>query len=313
MKQAHYLYIILIVFLFSVTGRAQSLVLTPKWTAQAQFAGYYVADRMGFYKDEGLDVHIEHPSISESSFSLLQSGKSQVAVMNLSFALTACADGAQLVNIMQTSQENSLILVSHSPLHGAASLQGKKIAIWNHLSEDLLGRIAGHNNLNIEWIRFNSGVNLFLSKAVDICLVGSYNEFPQLEECGMQMDSTHIFRLAAHGYNVPEDGLYVTKDFYNRHPDLIKKLVRASIKGWEWASEHREKTLDIVMDIVRQNNIGTNRYHQRKMLEEILRLQIDQSKGERTYHLSREGFDCAVRNLLNDTEKEKIPYHEFVK
>lgn len=313
MKQLHYLYIILLIILFTDTGKAQSLVLTPKWTAQAQFAGYYVADRLGFYKDEGLDVRIEHPSMSESSFSRLQNGDSQIAVMNLSFALTARAEGARVVNIMQTSQENSLILVSHTPLKNVSSLQGQKIAVWNHLSKNLLDRVAGHYHLDIEWIRFNGGINMFLSDAVNICLVGSYNEFPQLEECGVKTDSTYMLRFANHGYNLPEDGLYVTEEFYNRHPDLVKKFVRASIKGWKWANEHREKALDIVMDVVRHDNIGTNRYHQRKMLEEILRLQIDRSKGERTYQLSPDEFDNATRCLLNDTERESIPYNEFVK
>lgn len=304
---------ILIILLLPVTGKAQTLVLTPKWTAQAQFAGYYVADRMGFYKDEGVNVLIEHPSVSESSFSRLQDGNSQLAVMNLSFALTACAEGAQLVNILQTSQENSLILVSHSPLPDTSSLQGKEIAVWTHLSDDLLNRLSKYYKLNAKWIRFNGGVNVFLSKAADICLVGSYNEFPQLKECGVEVDSAYMLRLANHGYNLPEDGVYTTKKFYQQHPDWVKKFVRASIRGWEWANEHREETVDIIMDIVRLNNIGTNRYHQRKMLEEILRLQTDRSRGKRTYRLSREEFDAAVRILLDDTEKEKLPYNEFVK
>ncbi len=49
----------------------------------------------------------------------------------------------------------------------------------------------------------------------------------------------------------------------------VQKLARASIRGWEWANEHREQTLDIIMEQVHQHNIGTNRYHQRKMLDEI--------------------------------------------
>ena len=48
---------------FVVEVNAQSIIITPKWTAQAQFAGYYVAEKMGFYKEEGLEVHIRHPFI----------------------------------------------------------------------------------------------------------------------------------------------------------------------------------------------------------------------------------------------------------
>ncbi|WP_304251411.1 ABC transporter substrate-binding protein [Parabacteroides gordonii] len=308
-----YIFFLLLILLYVPTIQGQRITITPKWTAQAQFTGYYVADKMGFYKEEGLDVRIIHPAISESSFSVLQSGKSQVAVMNLSFALTARASGAKIINIMQTSQENSLMLVSRHPLNNIASLKQKDIAVWNHLSQNLLDRISARYQLNCKWIRFNSGVNLFLAGAVDICLVGSYNEYLQLAEYGLRPDDTYLLHFSNYGYDLPEDGLYVTDEFYQAHPDIISKLVRASIRGWEWANEHKEKALDIVMDIVHENNIGTNRYHQRKMMEEILRLQVDKSCNKRTYLLSPEDFESASDILLNRLERENIHYTDFVK
>ena len=308
-----YIFFLLLILLYVPTIQGQRITITPKWTAQAQFTGYYVADKMGFYKEEGLDVRIIHPAISESSFSVLQNGKSQVAVMNLSFALTARASGAKIINIMQTSQENSLMLVSRHPLNDITSLKQKDIAVWNHLSQNLLDRISARYQLNCKWIRFNSGVNLFLAGAVDICLVGSYNEYLQLAEYGLRPDDTYLLHFSDYGYDLPEDGLYVTDEFYQAHPDIIPKLVRASIRGWEWANEHKEKALDIVMDIVHENNIGTNRYHQRKMMEEILRLQVDKSCNKRTYLLSPEDFESASDILLNGQERENIHYTDFVK
>lgn len=62
--------ILLSLFFLTEPVNAQSINLTPKWTAQAQFAGYYVADKLGFYKEEGLDVHVVHPSLSASFFFL---------------------------------------------------------------------------------------------------------------------------------------------------------------------------------------------------------------------------------------------------
>lgn len=316
MKPFHIVwYFVFLAVVYTNRMNAQPIILTPKWTAQAQFTGYYVAEKLGFYKDEGLDVHVEHPSISESSFSYLKSGRSQAVVMNLSYALMERFSGTRVVNIMQTSQENSLMLVSRSPLKDLSSLHHKKIAVWNHLSQELLDQIADHYNLQVEWIRFNSGINLFLSGAVDICLMGSYNEFPQLIECGMKIDSTHVLRLADYGYNLPEDGLYVTEEYYLQNPETVRKLTNASIRGWRWAEEHRDEALNIVMEKVEQHNIGTNRYHQRKMLEEILRLQTNKRQGKRTYHLSEEDFKDAVNNLIPE-EKQKdanIRYEDFVK
>lgn len=313
-KHRHIYLILLVMALFPCLAQGQSITLIPKWTAQAQFAGYYVAYKKGFYKEEGLDICIKHPTTSESSFSLLQEEKAEVAVMNLSFALTAPDTGARLVNIMQTSQENSLMLVSRHLIPNIESLRSKEIAVWNHLSDELFDKIAAFYKLdNSKWIRFNSGVNLFLSGAVDICLIGSYNEYFQLLEAGLDPDSFYLTRFADYGYNLPEDGLYVTKEFYNAHPDTIRKLVRASIRGWEWAYEHQEETLDIVMQMVQEYNIGTNRYHQDKMLKEILRLQIDRSCNKRTYHLSPEAFKYASELFLDKKERRNLQYTDFVK
>ena len=221
--------------------------------------------------------------------------------------------GALVVNVMQTSQENSLMLISHSPLKGEESLRNQKIAVWNHLSQKLLDRLAEHYALKqVEWIRFNSGVNVFLSGAADPCLVGSYNEYLQLSEYGMNVDSIYSIRLADYGYNLPEDGLYVTEEFYNQYPEVVRKLVKASMRGWAWTNEHREEALDMVMEEVKKGNIGTNRYHQRKMLEEVLRLQVDRQSGQRTYRLSREGFARAAM-ILTPAGSTSIRYEDFVK
>ncbi len=296
-------------------AQAQGITLTPKWTAQAQFAGYYAANKLGFYKEEGIDVRVQHPAISESSFSFMEKGRALVVVMNLSYAFMERLAGARVVNVMQTSQENSLMLISHSPLTGAKSLQKQKIAVWNHLSQKLLDQLALHYNLKqVEWIRFNSGVNIFLSRAADPCLVGSYNEYIQLSEYGMNVDSIYSIRLADYGYNLPEDGLYVSEEFYIQYPEIVHKLVKASIRGWTWVNEHQEEALDMVMEEVKRNNVGTNRYHQRRMLEEVLRLQMDRQSRQRTYRLSREGFEQAVKILTPaGTNASSIRYEDFVK
>lgn len=313
MVRVRYIYVLLVVFVFypDLCG-AQSVVFMPKWTAQSQFSGYYVAEKLGFYKEEGLDIQIKHPAVSESSLSFLKKGEAQIALMNLSDALTVMAEGVRLVNVMQTSQTNSVMLVSRFPLPDMASLNHQKIAVWNRLPQDLLDRLVQVSGLEVEWIRFNRGVDVFLSGAVDIFLAYSFNEYPQLEECGMRLDSCYVFRLAEHGYNLPEDGMYVMEDYYNTHKELVDKFVKASIRGWNWVEMNQEKALDLVMEIVRKEHIATNRYHQSEMLKEILRLQYDMETGKKSYRLSEEGFNTGVKYLISN-DRIPVRYQDFVK
>ena len=92
MKVIRIIACILLLSVFSLINvvHAQSVTLIPKWTAQAQFAGYYVAEKMGFYKEEGLDVHVKHPSHSENSFPIKVIQHSRYAINQ--WWITASAD-----------------------------------------------------------------------------------------------------------------------------------------------------------------------------------------------------------------------------
>lgn len=299
--------------LCALRSGAQQIIFMPNWTAQAEYAGYYAADSLGYYREEGLDVRIQHPTVSEASFSFLEKGEAQIVLSNLSNALTAIAEGRRIVNVMQTSQTNGLVLVSRFPLPEIESLDHQRIAVWNRLPQDLLDRLTQIYHLDVEFIRFNHGVNIFLSGAVDICLTYSFNEYPQLEEFGLRPDSCYVFRLAEHGYNLPEDGVYVREDYYNAHKEDVRKFVKASIRGWDWVEQNQEKALDLVMSVVHKNNIGTNRYHQCKMLKEILRLQYDMETGEKTYKLNEEGFQLGLKYLMTKDQASGMKYEDFVK
>ena len=43
----------------SMASASDDITIQLKWVTQTQFAGYYVAQDKGFYKDEGLNVTIK--------------------------------------------------------------------------------------------------------------------------------------------------------------------------------------------------------------------------------------------------------------
>ena len=43
----------------TAAAQGETIVFTPQWTAQAQFAGYYVAEAKGFYREAGVTVKID--------------------------------------------------------------------------------------------------------------------------------------------------------------------------------------------------------------------------------------------------------------
>ena len=113
-----------------------------------------------------------------------------------------------------------------------------------------------------------------------------------------------MYRFCDHGYNVQEDGVYMTRSYYLKHKAQARKFAEASRRGWEWAAEHPEETLDIVMKYVTADHIATNRVLQELMLTEILRLQVDRESGVREFRLRPDmvklASDLMLENMMID-------------
>ena len=272
-------------FCAAICAMAQErFVFTPQWTAQAQFAGYYVAQEMGFYKDAGLDVEIVHPSATMSAINRLRLNESHATTLQLCQAMEIIDSGIDLVNILQTSMNNGMVIVSRRDADPLTQKEAR-VGIWSAGFGQIAICMSLKEGLDYEWIRFASNVNLFVKGAIDATLAMSYNEYYQIVQAGFDLNDKNVYRFCDHGYNVQEDGVYMSRNYYLTHKEQAKKFAEASRRGWDWAAEHQEETLDIVMKYVQENHIATNRPLQRLMLKEILRLQVDRESGEREYRL----------------------------
>ena len=260
------------------------LIFTPQWTAQAQFAGYYVAQEMGFFYKAGIEVDIVHPSVTQSAISRIQKNESQATTLQLTQAMEIINDGIPLVNILQTSMNNAMVIVSRRNMNPLEQY-GAKVGIWNAGFGQVAICMAIKENLNYHWIPFANSVNLFISGAIDATLGMSYNEYYQLAQTGIELNDKNVYRFRDHGYNIQEDGVYMTREFYEKNKDLADRFAEACRQGWEWAAQNPEETLDIVMDYVEREHISTNRIHQKLMLDEVLRLLKDRESGQREYRL----------------------------
>ena len=297
---------------FSVLAQ-EEMVFMPQWTAQSQFAGYYVAEAQGYYKDAGLRVRIEHPSASSNNIVHLQKGECQIVSLDLITAMKLVNDGVPLINILQVTQKNCQMIITQKPVKTVSDLKGMRIGCSKAGAIEVPLMMDESQKLGIQWIPAVTCVNLFISKAVDAIVGMSYNELIQLILAGQRIQNCQKLYLGDVGYNIPQEGLYVTTDYYKKHKEAVKAFSDASKRGWDWCREHPEEALDIVMQKVREEKITTNRVAQRWMLEEILRAQVGPKSHLMPYHLSQEALVNANRLLLHQQAiKEAIQYIDFV-
>ena len=306
------LFITLLALSITASAQEETIVFTPQWTAQAQFAGYYVAEAMGFYSEAGLDVRIEHPSSTSSAMSLLRSGKCQATTLTLCQAMETVDEGIPMVNILQTSMNNAMVIVSahdQDPL----TQKGARVGIWSAGYGQLAICMSKKEHLDYDWVPFAQNVNLFVAGALDATLAMSYNEYYQLLQAGIKMSDKNVYRFCDHGYNVQEDGVYMTWEYYEKHKEQALRFAEASKRGWEWAAEHPDEALDIVMQYVDDNHIATNRVMQKLMLQEVLRMQVDRESQQREFRLRPDMVRQASQLMFeNKMLSREITFDELI-
>lgn len=307
----------ILLFAAAFAQAQEKMTFMPQWTAQAQFAGYYVALVKGYYADAGLDVTIQHvtTSSSKSAIEHVLDGTVDICTGQLIQGIIYRDRGHDLVNVLQTSQNSSLMCVSNRPFKSINDMNGMRIARWKSGFGETADLFCKEYGFDIEWVYFANGINLFVSKAIDATLCYSFSEYIDILFAQGEIPPENVLEFGKLGFNFPEDAIMTTESYYAEHKDAVEKFTQATIRGWNYAREHTEETIDIVMDFVRQNNITTNRFHQKLMLEEILKNQVSPETGCMDFqHVSKEMFQNLNDEMLSTGFISKnVNHSDFLK
>ncbi len=284
----------------------------PQWYHQAQFAGVYMAAKKGFYRDYGLDVEIQSGGAEIPAYESLEQGSTDVTQLFLLTALTRDAEKNNLVNLAQISQKSSLMLVGKKArgINSIRDLDKKSIGLWRTDFRELSLIFMQQNKLNMNVVNVDLTINMFLNDIIDVMNVMRYNEYHQIIQAGINPEELFLIPFSDMGLNIIEDGLYTTREFYDKFPTQCKNFAEATMDGWLYAINHQEETIDMVLDIMKRHHIRANRPHQEWMLKEIREVIL--AKPNKMGILTEEDFEI-TKSLL---ESQGLPvskqfYREF--
>lgn len=298
----------------SVYGQLQKLAFSPHWLPQAQFAGYYVALDQGFYEEVGLDVEIMHPTANISSFEYLRNGTVDVVSSFLLDGIKERAKGVPLVNFSQMSQHSALMMVTkkESGISQLKDFNHKKLAIWSSGFDDIPLALMRENNYEIEFVRILSTINLFLMGGVDALTVMYYNEYDQIINSGVNEEELNTFFFSDYGFDIPEDGLYCLETTYYTKKEAIKKFAEATLKGWEYAEQNKEYTIDLVVEYLQKTHLPNNHAHQRWMLDKVLELIKPGDKNVKKGQLLEQDYYRAAKIIKSTIETDYDPEYLLI-
>ena len=208
------------------------------WKLKGEYAPLFVALDKGYYRAEGLDVDLAEGSDAQTVLKLLAGGNEKVGYGPAVSAAQAISQGlpVKVVALYQTKAPMGVISFPDVPLKTPKDLEGKRLAISvGETFGDMLIPFTRINHVDIgkiSQIQMDSSARTtqFLTRKVDIMSVYLSNELPQVEKrAGVKFN---VLKVSDFGLNVLGASMMVGNAFAEQSPETVKKLLRATAKGY---------------------------------------------------------------------------------
>ncbi|MGL4602660.1 MAG: ABC transporter substrate-binding protein, partial [Iodobacter sp.] len=225
---------------------AETVTLQLKWEHAFQFAGYYAAVEQGYYQQAGLNVQLKPADPGVNLIDEVVSGRAQYGV-GMSGLLLDRKAGKPVVALAVIFQHSPLVLIA-SKKTAAQSIHdlSNKAVLIEPLAEELLAYLK-REGVAMDGVkpmihRFKSE-DLISGKADAISAYLSNEPF-QLDQAGFEYQ---IYTPRSAGIDFYGDNLFTSESEIKLHPDRVKAFRAASLRGWEYAMNHRDEMIRLII------------------------------------------------------------------
>lgn len=232
------------------------VVLRTDFKFNGYDAPYVLAIANGYYRQAGLDVSVEPGQGSATTVETVASGVDTFGLANSGTAVLGISTQNVPVKILGVfSQTNTMGLI-YSPQTKydgkLTSLKGKTVissagtADAKLLEPTLATAGMKFSDVKLQLVNIAARVPLFL-QTPGAFLTGF--EAGDLLRTRMNMPGAKYSPYAAYGIVAYGTGLIVSNKTLANSPDMVKKFVAASEKGWEAAAKDPEAAIDASMKL----------------------------------------------------------------
>jgi NitT/TauT family transport system substrate-binding protein len=281
-----------------------------------QFAPLYVAQKKGFYADEGLEVEIEY-GFEDDFVALAAQGEREFAIASGDQVILARAQGLPITYVLKWYERYpvGLMIPSDQGISEPISLQGKKIGLPGFFGASFIGWKAlvyaagiDEANLQLEDIGFTQAAAV-QQGVVDAAMVYVTNEPIQLRNEGLEVEVIQVSDYI----DLVSNGLVVGDKLLADEPELVQRMARATLKGLSHTIENPDEAFTIVREIIPEMS-DEDAPAQRQVLEASIELWRSDAPGMSSPEAWQESVDFmkAMGLLEEEVEVESLFTNKFV-
>ena len=232
----------------------QKITLVLDWTPNTNHTGLYVALDKGYYEEQGLDVEIVQPS-NGSAPTIVATGKADFGVAyqeDITYAKTS-EDPLPIKAIATIIQHNTSGFASPASknIKTVKDFENKTYGGWGSESEKAtLDAIMSNNDANYESVKIvDIGEDdFFTATKGDIDIANIFEGWTGIEA---KLRGEEINYIATKDLDERLDYytplLITNESIITENPDLAKKFLQATSKGYEYCVESPEESAKILL------------------------------------------------------------------
>jgi NitT/TauT family transport system substrate-binding protein len=229
------------------------IVFSLDFIPLGRHAPWYAALAEGYFKEEGLEVSIIPSQGTAQTVQALEAGTANIAFVDVPSVVLARANGSKLkvvavnyqkapyaifslstgANVTQPKQLEGLTLGS-----GAGSFTPKIIQGF------MVQKGLDPSKLTISNVAPPARASALLSGQVPAI------EFFVMSKPGLEAGAKDVkaelrtFLLSNEGLELYSNGIVATEDYLSKNADVVKRFVRAGLKGWKFALANPQKAAE---------------------------------------------------------------------
>ncbi len=226
----------------------QKVVLQLDWLNQFQFAGYYMAKELGYYRDVGLDVEIKEFKKDTDIFSVIPEKKADFAVGHSSIIISQI-NGADIVALGAIYQQSPMVLLTRDDtnINTVADLKNKKIMLSND-AQDMASLMAmlsssGLTLKDINVVPHSFNLDDLIDKKTDAMASYISNEPIRMQDKGI---GYKVFNPKDYGFRFYDDILFTSSTYIKNNPQTTKDFYEATMRGWTYAFDNITQSAEII-------------------------------------------------------------------
>jgi NitT/TauT family transport system substrate-binding protein len=234
-------------------GELEHIRLPMGYIPNVQYAPFYTAVEKGFFADAGLEIEFDY-SYETDGVALVGANELQFSIVSGEQVPIARAEGLPIVYVMAWYKKYPVAVISPKTegIKVPADLQGKRVALPGLFGANYVGLRAlmgqaglEESDLTLESVGFNQ-VEVLAAGSSDSIVGYVANEPVQLAALGYDLDVI----LVADYLDLVSNGLITNETTLENNPELVERMVDATMMGIQYAVENPEEAFQICFKFV---------------------------------------------------------------